>query len=69
MDINFFDPVTKWGWTIKSRQDIITALMGYEAFATVDRAYIADAVDQAAQDSTEYFDIESLAIHILKNYI
>lgn len=69
MDIKFFDPVTKWGWTIKSKEDIVTALMGYEAFATVDRAYIADAVDQAAQDRTEYMDIESLAIHILQNYI
>lgn len=69
MDINFFDPVTKWGWTIKSKADIVTALMGYEAFATVDRAYIEEAVDQAAQDRTEYMDIESLAIHILQNYI
>ena len=69
MDINFFDPVTKWGWTIKSKADIVTALMGYEAFATVDRAYIEEAIDQAAQDSAEYFDVESLAIHILKNYI
>ena len=69
MDIKFFDPVTKWGWTIKDRQDIITALMGYEAFATVDRAYIEEAIDQAAQNRTEYMDIESLAIHILQNYI
>ena len=69
MDINFFDPVTKWGWTIKSKADIVTALMGYEAFATVDRAYIEEAIDQAAQDRTEYMDIESLAIHILQNYI
>lgn len=69
MDIKFFDPVTKWGWTIKSRQDIVTALMGYQAFATVDRAYIEEAIDQAAQDRTEYMGIESLAIHILQNYI
>ena len=69
MDINFSDPVTKWGWTIKSKEDIVTALMGYEAFATVDRAYIEEAIDQAAQDRTEYMDIESLAIHILQNYI
>ena len=69
MDIKFFDPVTKGGWTSKSRQDIITALMDYDAFATVDRAYIEEAIDQAAQDRTEYMDIESLAIHILQNYI
>ena len=69
MDIKVFDPVTKWGWTIKSKEDIVTALMGYEAFATVDRAYIEEAIDQAAQDRTEYMDIESLAIHILQNYI
>ena len=69
MDMRFFEPVTKWGWTIKSKADIVTALMGYEAFATVDRAYIEEAIDQAAQDSAEYFDVESLAIHILKNYI
>ena len=69
MDIKFFDPVTKWGWTIKSKEDIVTTLMGYEAFATVDRAYIEEAIDQAAQDRTEYMDIESLAIHILQNYI
>lgn len=69
MVINFFDPVTKWGWTIKSKEDIVTALMGYQAFATVDRAYIEEAIDQAARDRTEYMDIESLAIHILQNYI
>ena len=69
MKISFYNPETKWGWTIKSKADIVTALMGYEAFATVDRAYIEEAIDQAAQDSAEYFDVESLAIHILKNYI
>lgn len=69
MVINFFDPVTKWGWTIKSKEDIITALMGYEAFATVDRAYIEEAIEQAARDRQQYADIEDLAQTILTSYI
>jgi len=69
MTITFRNPVTKWGWSIESRADIITALMGYSAFDTVYVGFIEEAIDQAAQDRTEYMDIESLAIHILQNYI
>ena len=69
MKISFYNPETKWGWTIKSRQDIITALMGYEAFATVDRAFIEEAIDQAARDRQQYADIEDLAQTILTSYI
>jgi len=69
MNIKFFDPVTKWGWTIKSKEDIVTALMGYGSFATVDRAYIEEAIDQAARDRQQYADIEDLAQTILTSYI
>ena len=69
MEISFYNPETKWGWTIKSRQDIITALMGYHAFATVDRAFIEEAIDQAARDRQQYADIEDLAQTILTSYI
>ena len=69
MKISFYNPETKWGWAIKSRQDIITALMGYEAFATVDRAFIEEAIDQAARDRQQYADIEDLAQTILTSYI
>ena len=69
MEINFYDPLTKWGWTIKSRQDIVTALMGYEAFSTTSPGYIEEAIAQAAQDRTNYADIEDLAKTILTKYI
>ena len=69
MDINFSDPVTKWGWTIKSKEDIVTALMGYGSFADVDAGYISEAVEQAARDRQQYADIEDLAQTILTSYI
>ena len=69
MDIKFFDPVTKWGWTIKSKEDIVTALMGYGSFADVDAGYISEAVEQAARDRQQYADIEDLAQTILTSYI
>jgi len=69
MKISFYNPETKWSWTIKSRQDIVTALMGYEAFATVGRAFIEEAIDQAARDRQQYADIEDLAQTILTSYI
>lgn len=69
MTITFKNPVTKWGWSIESRADIITALMGYSAFDTVYVGFIEEAIDQAAQDRAEYEDIEELAKHLLENYI
>lgn len=69
MTITFRNPATKWGWSIESRADIITALMGYSAFDTVYEGFIEEAIDQAAQDRAEYEDIEELAKHLLENYI
>ena len=69
MKICFYNPETKWGWTIKSKEDIVTALMGYGSFADVDAGYISEAVEQAARDRQQYADIEDLAQTILTSYI
>ena len=65
MEINFYNPLTKWGWTIKSRQDIVTALMGYGSFANVDTGHISEVIEKAARDRQQYADIEDLAQTIL----
>ena len=63
------DNSTKWGWEIKSTQDIITALEGYPAFSTVAEGFISRALFYAAQDRDTYKDIEELGQYILTNYL
>lgn len=72
MKISFDNPETKWGWTIKSKEDIVTALMGYGPFANVDAGHISEVrdrisevIEKAARDRQQYADIEDLAQTIL----
>jgi hypothetical protein len=69
MQITFKNPITKWGWTIESQADIITALMGYSAFDTVYSGFLQEALEQAAAVRAEYEDIEDLARELLENYL
>jgi hypothetical protein len=69
MQITLKDPATKWGWNIETEEDLLTALMGYSAFDTVYSGFLREAIDQAAEERTEYENIEDLAKTLLANYI
>lgn len=69
MQITLKDPATKWGWNIETEEDLLTALMGYSAFDTVYGGFLQEAIDQAAEERTEYENIEDLAKTLLANYI
>lgn len=69
MQITLKDPATKWGWNIETEEDLLTALMGYSAFDTVYSGFLQEAIDQAAEERTEYENIEDLAKTLLANYI
>ena len=63
------DAGTKWGWEIKSPQDIITALLGYPAFETVAEGFLWEALGAAVEDRKEYANIDELAQYLARNYI
>jgi len=63
------DSKTPDGWTIKTPQDIVTALLSFPAFETVDSGYIWEAIDQAADSRKEYENIEDFAKYLTENYI
>ena len=63
------DSSTKWGWDIKNAQDILTALLGYPVFATVDTGIIWDAIDQATTDRKEYANLDEFVEFLAANYI
>ena len=63
------DASTKWGWDIKTDDDILLAIMGYPYFATVMSEFIVDAIKESARDKKSYRDIKDLAQHIASNYI
>lgn len=69
MQITLKDPATKWGWNIETEEDLLTALMGYSAFDTVYSGFLQEAIEQAAEERTEYENIEDLAKTLLANYI
>lgn len=57
------------GWTIRNAQDIITALLTYTYFQTVDTGILWDAIGQAVETRKEYADIKEFAQFIAQNYI
>ena len=63
------DASTKWGWDIKSGNDVVMALIGMEPFATVASDFIVDAIRESMKDRMVYEDIYDLAEHILTHYI
>jgi hypothetical protein len=68
MAINFLDPVTRFG-TIKDRQDIVPALMKYQVFEQMGQERVEELVNRAEQERDFYMDLNSLAIHILREYV
>lgn len=57
------------GWTIRSAEDILTALLAMPAFETVASGFIWEALNQATEERKEYADINDLAQYLTENYI
>lgn len=57
------------GWTIQNAQDIVTALLTYPVFQTVDTGILWEAIGQAVDDRKEYADIKEFAQYLADNYI
>ena len=60
---------TKWGWTIKSMDDLILAILGYPYFQTVASCFVKEAVESAINDRAEWNDVEEFVGYIAEMYI
>ena len=63
------DAGTKWGWDIKTPEDLITALLGMPQFDTVYSEFICEALKQAMEERLEYANIDDLADYLATNYL
>ena len=63
------DDTAPGGWTIREAQDIVTALLSYPYFQTVDTGILWEAIGQAVEARKEYADIKEFAQYIAENYI
>ena len=68
-NITLIDATTPDGWTIKSMDDVILALLAFPYFQTVATPFIVEAIQQSIKDRREYENITDLAQHIAENYI
>lgn len=57
------------GWTIRSADDILTALLTFPAFETVAAGFIWEAIAQATETRKVYANITDLAQELAENYI
>lgn len=69
MKIALKDRKTKWGWEVKTFDDLVLAVSGYPYFETVATCFIEEAVVSAAHDRSEWNDVREIAQHIAENYI
>lgn len=60
---------TAQGWTIRTPEDLITALLAFPVFQTVDTGIIWQALDDATENRKEYDDIQDLADFLAAWYI
>ena len=63
------DDTAPGGWTIKSAQDLETALLSFPYFQTVYTGILWEAIQQAVETRKEYADIKEFAQYIAENYI
>ena len=63
------DADTGQGWTIRTPQDIITALLAFPVFQTVAEGILWDAIAQAVERRKEFANIREFGEHLLENYI
>lgn len=57
------------GWTIRTAEDIETALYSFPHFQTVASGILWEAITQAVQDRKEYADIRDFAEYLAKYYV
>lgn len=57
------------GWTIKTAQDIETALYSFPYFQTVASGVLWDAIAQAVNDRRDYADIKEFAQYLADCYV
>lgn len=63
------DATTAQGWTIRTPEDIINALLAFPHFQTVAPGLLLEALEQAAESRKEYDNINDLAEHLAAYYI
>ena len=57
------------GWTIRTPQDIETALLSFPYFQTVASGILWEAITEAVQERKEFADIKEFAQFLATNYI
>lgn len=63
------DDTTPEGWIIKTPEDIITALLSFPEFDTVETAILWEALEDATGQRQEYDNIKDLADYLANYYI
>lgn len=63
------DATTAQGWTIRTPEDIINALLSFPYFQTVAPGLLLEALEQATESRKEYDNINDLAEHLAAYYI
>lgn len=67
--ITLKDSATAAGFDIRTDADIITALLFYPYFQTVDTGILWEAIEQAAENRSEYDSLRQLADVLAAEYI
>lgn len=67
--INLKNPMTKWGWTVRTVDDMVLALEGDSYFSTVATCFIREAVLSSLYDRHEWDSVEQMGSYIKRNYI
>ena len=57
------------GWTIRSAQDILTALLAFPYFQTVADDFIWEAIAMALEERKEFADIKEFAQFLAEGYL
>lgn len=63
------DATAPGGWTIRTAQDIETALYSFPIFQTVAPAFLWEAITQAVQERKEYANITEFAQYLADCYV
>lgn len=63
------DAGTPWGWTIRTAEDIETALLSFPHFQTVASGVLWEQIAQAVEARKEYANITEFAQFLAANYL
>lgn len=67
--IVFGNRMTKWGWDVKTVEDLVLALEGETKFSSVAECFIVEAVYSALRDKQEWKNITEFSEYVSENYI